>query len=231
MPELIRLLAGRCACGTCRTETAARIALGKLLQQAAVGRQPESNVTVATLLDEYAAIAEWELSTREANEGYIRRTIKPRARAPPGPQGARPHPGGLALVCSGLRVPGRDISPGVPDARQSRRVRPRRTRPGHVRRVVSRGPPCTGSREGPPGRTQWVPVSVCTLADGLAEGWRSRGGPGQVPPPVLMTCGNGSGGTALRGHSLIISSPGGQEARWKLSTRVTDALAEEGGLR
>ena len=74
---MIRLLAGRCACGTCRTETAARIALGKLLQQAAVGRQPESNVTVATLLDEYAAIAEWELSTREANEGYIRRTIKP----------------------------------------------------------------------------------------------------------------------------------------------------------
>ena len=34
-------------------------------------------MTVATLLDEYAAIAEWELSTREANEGYIRRTIKP----------------------------------------------------------------------------------------------------------------------------------------------------------
>ncbi|MGP0023924.1 MAG: GntR family transcriptional regulator, partial [Streptosporangiaceae bacterium] len=34
-------------------------------------------MTVATLLDEYAAIAEWELSTREASEGYIRRTIKP----------------------------------------------------------------------------------------------------------------------------------------------------------
>ena len=62
---------------TCRTERAAQIALGKLLEQAAVGRQPESNVTVATLVDEYAAIAEWELSTREANEGYIRRTIKP----------------------------------------------------------------------------------------------------------------------------------------------------------
>ena len=62
---------------TCRTERAAQIALGKLLEQAAVGRQPESNVTVATLMDEYAAIAEWELSTREANEGYIRRTIKP----------------------------------------------------------------------------------------------------------------------------------------------------------
>jgi DNA-binding transcriptional regulator YhcF (GntR family) len=62
---------------TCKTERAAQIALGKLLERAAVGRQPESNVTVARLMDEYAAIAEWELSTREANEGYIRRTIKP----------------------------------------------------------------------------------------------------------------------------------------------------------
>jgi integrase len=62
---------------TCKTERAAQIALGKLLEQAAVGQQPESNVIVATLMDEYAAIAEWELSTREANEGYIRRTIKP----------------------------------------------------------------------------------------------------------------------------------------------------------
>jgi DNA-binding transcriptional regulator YhcF (GntR family) len=62
---------------TCKTERAAQIALGKLLEQAAVGRQPEANVTVARLMDEYAAIAEWELSTQEANEGYIRRTIKP----------------------------------------------------------------------------------------------------------------------------------------------------------
>ena len=54
---------------TCGTERAAQIALGKLLEQAAVGRQPESNVTVATLVDEYAAIAEWELSTREAQRG------------------------------------------------------------------------------------------------------------------------------------------------------------------
>ena len=62
---------------TCKTERAAQIALGKLLERAAVGRQPESNVTVARLMDEYAAVAEWELSTREANEGYVRRTIKP----------------------------------------------------------------------------------------------------------------------------------------------------------
>jgi hypothetical protein len=27
--------------------------------------------------DEYAAIAEWDVSTRQTNEGFIRRTIKP----------------------------------------------------------------------------------------------------------------------------------------------------------
>jgi len=32
---------------------------------------------VAQLLDQYTAIAEWDLSTREGYEGYIRRTINP----------------------------------------------------------------------------------------------------------------------------------------------------------
>jgi hypothetical protein len=32
---------------------------------------------VAKLLDEYAAIAPWDVSTRQTNEGFIRRTIKP----------------------------------------------------------------------------------------------------------------------------------------------------------
>ena len=32
---------------------------------------------MAKLLDEYAAIAEWDVSTRQTNEGFIRRTIKP----------------------------------------------------------------------------------------------------------------------------------------------------------
>ncbi len=62
---------------TCKTERDAQIALGQLLEQAAVGRQPETNATVAELLDRYVQVADWELSTREANEGYIRRTIKP----------------------------------------------------------------------------------------------------------------------------------------------------------
>ena len=62
---------------TCKTERAAQIELGKLLEQAAAGRQPDSGVTVAQLLDQYVSTAGWDLSTRESNLGYIRRTINP----------------------------------------------------------------------------------------------------------------------------------------------------------
>jgi len=62
---------------TCKTERAAQIELGKLLEQAAAGRQPETNATVAELMDCYAEVADWDLSTRKANEYYIRRVIKP----------------------------------------------------------------------------------------------------------------------------------------------------------
>ena len=50
---------------TAKTLTQAQIELGKLLEQAQAGRQPESGATVAQLLDQYAALAEWDLSTRE----------------------------------------------------------------------------------------------------------------------------------------------------------------------
>ena len=62
---------------TCKTERAALIELGKLLEQAAAGRQPETNATVAELMDHYAEVADWDLSTQKANEAYIRRVIKP----------------------------------------------------------------------------------------------------------------------------------------------------------
>ncbi len=62
---------------TCKTERAAQIELGKLLEQATAGRQPDSAVTVAQLLDQYVSTAGWDVSTRESNLGYIRRTIKP----------------------------------------------------------------------------------------------------------------------------------------------------------
>jgi hypothetical protein len=62
---------------TCKTERAAQIELGRLLEQAAAGRQPETDATVAQLMDRYAEVADWYLSTRKANEVYIRREIKP----------------------------------------------------------------------------------------------------------------------------------------------------------
>ena len=75
---------------TCKTERAAQIELGKLLGQAAAGRQPDSDVTVAQLLDQYVSIAGWDVSTRASNLGYIRRTIKPRPGVHAGPQDPRP---------------------------------------------------------------------------------------------------------------------------------------------
>ncbi len=48
-----------------------------LLELARAGRQPDSEVTVAELLDEYVPVAGWDVSTTETNLGYIRRTIKP----------------------------------------------------------------------------------------------------------------------------------------------------------
>jgi hypothetical protein len=61
---------------TCKTERAAQIELGKLLEQAAAGRQPETDATAAQLVDHrYVEVADWDLSTRKANEVYIRRVI------------------------------------------------------------------------------------------------------------------------------------------------------------
>ncbi len=60
---------------TVKTEQQAHIELGRLLKEASEGRTPESGATVATLMDEYAAVAEWDVSTRQTNERFIRRTI------------------------------------------------------------------------------------------------------------------------------------------------------------
>jgi len=50
---------------------------GREIRSARQGRQPDSDVTVAQLLDQYVSTAGWDVSTRESNLGYIRRTIKP----------------------------------------------------------------------------------------------------------------------------------------------------------
>jgi integrase len=62
---------------TVKTEQQAHIELGRLLKEASEGRTPEYGATMAKLMDEYAAIAPWDVSTRQTNEGFIRRTIKP----------------------------------------------------------------------------------------------------------------------------------------------------------
>jgi hypothetical protein len=69
--EQIRLRA------TAKDERLAQIELGRLLKEAAEGRTPETGATMAKLLDEYAPIDDWDISTRQTNEGFIRRTIKP----------------------------------------------------------------------------------------------------------------------------------------------------------
>jgi hypothetical protein len=48
---------------TAKTEQQARIELGRLLKEASEGRTPESAATVAKLLEEYAAIAPWDMSS------------------------------------------------------------------------------------------------------------------------------------------------------------------------
>jgi integrase len=62
---------------TRKTEVEAQIELGRLLALARAGRNPDSGVTVAELLDQYVPVAGWDLSTEESSLGYIRRTIKP----------------------------------------------------------------------------------------------------------------------------------------------------------
>ena len=62
---------------TRKTEVEAQIELGRLLELARAGRNPDSGVTVAELLDAYVPVAGWDVSTEEANLGYIRRTVKP----------------------------------------------------------------------------------------------------------------------------------------------------------
>lgn len=62
---------------TCPNEAAAHAALGRLLAEADGGRFPNRDATLGQALDRYLEIADLEVSTREAHEGYVRRTIRP----------------------------------------------------------------------------------------------------------------------------------------------------------
>jgi integrase len=62
---------------TVRTEAQAAAELARLLRDVEAARAPDDSATVALLLDRYLDVADLEVSTREAHEGYVRRTIKP----------------------------------------------------------------------------------------------------------------------------------------------------------
>jgi hypothetical protein len=62
---------------TVRTEAQAAAELARLLRDVEAERAPDDSATVGLLLDRYLEVADLEISTREAHEGYIRRTIKP----------------------------------------------------------------------------------------------------------------------------------------------------------
>jgi hypothetical protein len=62
---------------TCPDEASAVIALGTMLRQAGGDRFANRDVTLGHALDRYLQVTDLEVSTREAHEGYIRRTIRP----------------------------------------------------------------------------------------------------------------------------------------------------------
>jgi integrase len=62
---------------TVKTEAQAVAELARLLRDVEAERAPDDSATVGLLLDRYLDVADLEVSTREAHEGYIRRTIKP----------------------------------------------------------------------------------------------------------------------------------------------------------
>src|SRR5438876_11172869 len=62
---------------TCPDDAAAHAALGRLLAEADGGRFPDRQATLGQALDKYLEVADLEVSTREAHEGYIRRTVRP----------------------------------------------------------------------------------------------------------------------------------------------------------
>jgi integrase len=62
---------------TCPDEAAAHAALGRMLVEADGGRFPDQHATLGQALGKYLEVADLEVSTREAHQGYVRRTIGP----------------------------------------------------------------------------------------------------------------------------------------------------------
>jgi hypothetical protein len=59
------------------TETEPAKDIAGLLRTAEAGRHPDRSATVDYLFERWLAVADFELNTRVANEGYIARTLSP----------------------------------------------------------------------------------------------------------------------------------------------------------
>jgi hypothetical protein len=59
---------------TCPDEASAYAALSRMLVEADGGRFPDQQATLGQTLGKYLEVADLEVSTREAHQGYIRRT-------------------------------------------------------------------------------------------------------------------------------------------------------------
>ena len=81
---------------TCPDDATAAATLGRLLNEADGGRFPDRAATLGQALDKYLEVTDLELSTKEAHQGYIRRTIVPVLGGP--------RPGGWCI-----RKPPRDL--------------------------------------------------------------------------------------------------------------------------
>ena len=62
---------------TCPDEASAASALGRMLAQADGDHFPNRGATLGQALAKYLEVTDLEVSTREAHEGYVRRTIRP----------------------------------------------------------------------------------------------------------------------------------------------------------
>jgi hypothetical protein len=116
---------------TCLDEASAAAALGKLLSEADGDRFPDREATLGQALFKYMEVADLEVSTREAHEGYVPPHDQARARGGEDPQAGR----GLAgRPLHGLE----EVLPVVPAAAEGRTPHRRRARVRWAVRAAAR---------------------------------------------------------------------------------------------
>ena len=118
---------------TCPDEAVAYAALSRMLVEADGGRFPDQHATLGQALDKYLEVADLEVSTLEAHEGYIRRTIGPVL----GQAARRAGPRRVPRAVRGIRPP-RGPGRRLPRSRRDHQPRTGRLRDQTPRRLTTR---------------------------------------------------------------------------------------------